>query len=79
MTPNKWFSIFFTENMISNIVQYTNEYAIYCGIIRWTKLIEREFELWLGLTITMEIYRLSSVEFYIGQMSGSLLSHNSKL
>jgi hypothetical protein len=26
MMPNKWFSIFFTENMISNIVQHTNEY-----------------------------------------------------
>jgi hypothetical protein len=78
MMPNKWFSIFFMENMISNIVQHTNEYAIHCGTIQWTKLIERKFELWLELTITMGIHRLPFVEFYIGQMSGSLLSYNSK-
>jgi hypothetical protein len=41
-----------------------NEYAIHCGTIRWTKLIEREFKLWLGLTIAMGIHRLPFVELY---------------
>jgi hypothetical protein len=31
MTPNTWFSIFFTKNMINDIIRYTNQYVIYCG------------------------------------------------
>jgi hypothetical protein len=64
MTLNAWFSIFFTKNMINNIVRYTNQYAIYCGNDRWTKLIVREFEVWLGLTITMEIYQIIKSHLY---------------
>jgi hypothetical protein len=43
---------------------YLNQYAIHCGNDRWTKLIVREFEVWLGLTITMRIHKLLTLEFY---------------
>jgi hypothetical protein len=64
MTLNTWFSIFFTKNMINDIVYYMNQYAIYCSNDRWTKLTVREFEVWLGLTIAMGIHKLPALEFY---------------
>lgn len=64
MTPNDWFSLFLSKNMINDIVQYTNQNAIHCGTIRWSKLTTREFEIWLGLTIAMGIHRLPSIDLY---------------
>ena len=64
MTPNDWFFVFMTPEMIEAIVRYTNRNAVHCGNNRWTKLTRREFEIWLGMTIAMGIHRLPSVELY---------------
>jgi hypothetical protein len=46
----------------NNIVHYSNQYAIYYGDDRWSKLTTREFEVGLGLTIMMEIFKLFLVD-----------------
>ena len=66
-SPYLIFSLFFSFEQISTIVQNTNEYAYIKGAgegRRWEKLTVGELKIWLAILIYTGIFKLPSIRDY---------------
>jgi hypothetical protein len=77
-TPFKYFQLFFSDRILLDIVDATNEYARQKDAgegRKWTPLTAQELRIWLGIQIYMGIVRLPSTELYWQVTNNVLPTH----